>query len=159
MARGNTVGAVCFVLVTAGLLAQPADNLASVTAVVQHMFDAMASHDAAALSDLMLPDGQFHAVREEQGHRVVRTTSFEEFIKRIGTTKERLVERMWQPAVRVDGDIATVTAPYDFKRDGVFSHCGVDVFELVKTPAGWRLAGGLYTVRQEGCPPSPLDRR
>jgi hypothetical protein len=32
----------------------------------------------------------------------------------------------------------------------------VDAFDLVKTPEGWKIAGGVYTVERTGCPPSPL---
>jgi hypothetical protein len=35
-------------------------------------------------------------------------------------------------------------------------HCGVDAFDLVETPEGWKIAGGVYTVEMEGCAPSPL---
>ena len=63
---------------------------------------------------------------------------------------------MWQPQVRVHKDIAAVWAPYDFWLDGTFSHCGIDSFELVRTPSGWKLTGGIYTVEREGCAPSPL---
>jgi hypothetical protein len=160
MAKASVLIAACWVVIGASALPRAADDTAAteVIAVVQRMFEAMAAHDAAALSGLMLPDGQFHAVRTEQGQRVVRATTFGEFIRRFGSARERMVERMWQPSVRVDGDIATLTARYDFTRDGAFSHCGTDVFELVRTPAGWRVAGGLYTVQPEGCPPSPLDK-
>ena len=47
-------------------------------------------------------------------------------------------------------------APYDFHRDGEFSHCGVDAFTLVRTESGWKISGGVYTVETEGCAPSPL---
>ena len=49
-----------------------------------------------------------------------------------------------------------VWAPYDFHVNGAFSHCGVDVFSLVRTAEGWRIAAVAYTVEREGCAPSPL---
>ena len=64
-------------------------------------------------------------------------------------------ERIWNAEVRVNGLIATVTAPYDFWIDGKFSHCGVDSFDFIKTGDGWKIAGGVYTVEQK-CAPSPL---
>jgi len=48
-----------------------------------------------------------------------------------------------------------VWAPYDFWRDGKFSHCGVDAFDLIKTDEGWKIAGGGYTLESK-CEPSPL---
>ena len=67
-----------------------------------------------------------------------------------------MLERMWEPQVRVHKGIANLWAPYDFWLDGKFSHCGIDSFELMKTAGGWRLTGGSYTVEREGCAPSPL---
>jgi hypothetical protein len=64
-------------------------------------------------------------------------------------------ERIWNPDVRIHGLIATVWAAYDFWIDGKLSHCGVDAFDLIKTPEGWRIAGGVYTVETQ-CSPSPL---
>jgi len=69
--------------------------------------------------------------------------------------KEISRERIWNPEVRVHGSIATVWAPYDFWVDGKFSHCGVDAFDLIKTPDGWKIAGGVFTMEAK-CEPSPL---
>lgn len=58
------------------------------------------------------------------------------------------VERGWDGDVAVSGVVATVTLPYDFYRDGTWSHCGVDVFTMVDTDSGWRIASLAYTVEQ-----------
>ena len=71
-------------------------------------------------------------------------------------TCEALLERMWNPAVRVHGGLADLWAPYDFHQGGRFSHCGVDSFSLVRGPNGWLVASITYTVEQTGCAPSPL---
>ena len=63
---------------------------------------------------------------------------------------------MWAPVVQVQGRIASVWTPYDFHIDGRFSHCGIDTITLLRTDAGWRIAGLLYTVQRTGCAPSPL---
>ena len=43
-----------------------------------------------------------------------------------------LRERYWSPTVLIRESIAVVWAPYEFWQDGKTSHCGVDVFDLVK---------------------------
>ena len=63
---------------------------------------------------------------------------------------------MWNPEVKIAGSIAVVTTPYDFHRDGKFTHCGTDIFTLVKMSDGWKISGGSYTVQRTGCTPSPL---
>ena len=63
---------------------------------------------------------------------------------------------MWHPRVELHGDVASVWAPYDFHRDGAFSHCGVDAFTLLRGDGGWVITGATYTVETADCPPSPL---
>ena len=54
-------------------------------------------------------------------------------------------ERYWDAAVLTDGNIASVWAPYDFFSNGKFSHCGVDLFYLVKENKEWKIAHFGYT--------------
>ena len=61
-------------------------------------------------------------------------------------TLARFTERGFEGEARIAGHMATVSLPYDFYRDGRWSHCGIDVFTLVQTPEGWRIA----TLRRLG---------
>lgn len=125
-------------------------------ATVETFLTAMAQRDSAAASAVVLLEGRFTSVREEGGKRVVRSFTNQEDIASWPTRAENVLERIWRPGVRLHGHIAIVTAPYDFYRNSAFSHCGVDVFELVATENGWRISGGVYSVVKQNCPPSPL---
>jgi hypothetical protein len=128
----------------------------SVVAAVQKLFDAMAAHDAVAASAVTIAEGRVFALRAtgEPGP----STSLAQFAERLPTIKGAILERMWNPEVRIDGSIATVWAPYDFHRDGKRTHCGIDAVSLVKTASGWKISGIQYTVVTEGCPESPLGK-
>lgn len=63
---------------------------------------------------------------------------------------------MWDPKIMIHKEIAIVWTKYDFHREGKFSHCGVDAFNLIKAPGGWKISGIIYTVEKEGCEESPL---
>ncbi|MFQ5529997.1 MAG: hypothetical protein ACE5FP_06550, partial [Gemmatimonadota bacterium] len=69
----------------------------------------------------------------------------------VGTPSADLLERMWDPTVHIDGRLATVWTPYDFYRDGEFSHCGVDVFVIARTGDGWKIVSLVDTRRRAGC--------
>ena len=74
-------------------------------------------------------------------------------------TKERgpkVTERIWDPVILVDDQIAAVWAPYDFHIDGKFSHCGIDLFNLIYDEGAWKIANSSWTVIRKGCAPSPL---
>lgn len=133
--------------------AQPVPDRDAVIAVVQRFFDAMAARDAAKMAAVLMPEGRFCSVREDGS---VRSTTIKEYVERLPSGKEKLLERMWNPEVKMRGGIAVVWTPYDFYRDGTFSHCGIDAFDLVKTPDGWKISGAIFTIEKTNCPPSPL---
>ncbi len=57
--------------------------------------------------------------------------------------------KVWDPKILIHKEIAVVWTKYDFHREGKFSHCGVDAFNLIKTPEGWKISGIIYTVEKE----------
>ena len=102
------------------------------------------------------PGSQFIAVRAGAQPVRPRRQTDTSFVRSLAEGRERLLERFWAPVVHVHGPLAEVWAPYDFHVDGRFSHCGVDSFSLVRTAAGWQIAGIVYTVETTGCAASPL---
>lgn len=62
---------------------------------------------------------------------------------------------------RTGSALATVWAPYAFYLDGRLSHCGVNAFQLIRRPQGWRIVSLIDTRRTEGCeiPPDVQPRR
>jgi hypothetical protein len=70
-------------------------------------------------------------------------------------------ERIWDTEVRVRGALATVWTPYAFYLDGRLSHCGVNAFQLIRRPRGWRIVSLIDTRRTEGCavPPDVQPQR
>jgi hypothetical protein len=127
--------------------ASPADAQVSeeraVIAAAQAVFDAMKALDPEALQDSMVPEGFLMAV----GFETTRRTTRDDFASRLAGQTRPMFERMWDPEVRIDGPIATLWAPYDFYRSLEFSHCGTDVFQLAKTPEGWKVVMLSYTVQ------------
>jgi hypothetical protein len=63
--------------------------------------------------------------------------------------KERMREQ--DTRVEVHERIAMVWAPYDLWVNEKYSHCGVDVFTLLKTEEGWKIASIAYTIEKKGC--------
>ena len=137
---------------------QSAADTAAVLETVQDLFDAMAARDSAALGALLAPAGSFAVVVVDHDTVItVQHQSLATFIARLGTAGPALLERSWSPRVMIEGPFAAVWTPYDFHIDGLFSHCGVDVFTLARVAGVWRITGGSYTIRQQGCEPGPLS--
>ena len=133
---GIAIPAVCLaVLALSVATARPsaqADDRAAIIASVQKLFDAMAAHSTEQAMAVVVPDGQLVAVRDEPDAGLPRGRALREFAAGLSTQKSAMLERMWSPEVHVHGSIATLAAKYDFHLDGKFTHCGTDVFEMVK---------------------------
>ena len=125
----------------------------------QNLFDATAMTALAAAT--LIPEGRLIVVTDGTEGITHRAWDHADFVTMIAKGDSVLVERMWDPVVSIDGPIATFRARYDFYRDGDYSHCGVDLFTLVKAAAGWRISGGTFTreVRQCGQSAAGADRR
>lgn len=123
------------------------------TTVVQGLFDAMSTHDVQAARGLFTSDAMLITLRPD-GSAV--SIPYEKWLEHLGTSKDKWLERIWDTKVLEHGSIAVVWGDYDFHLNGNFSHCGVDSFDLVKTQAGWKIAGIMFTTEKTGCAPSPL---
>ena len=147
------------ILLVAGILlgsplpAQSAER--DVLRTVQRTFDAMRAKDTAALRSVFDSSARIVATSFRDGAPAARAVSVDEFVAIVGRAKEELVERIWDPEIRVDDNIATLWAPYDFHAGGKFSHCGVDAIQLVRTAAGWRIIHIVDTHRTERCAGPP----
>jgi len=123
-----------------------ATDRAAALAVVQGLFDAMATRDVAKAAAITVPEGVFVVTSSVDGARRQRVTGLAAFLDQLGSGTSRLDERFTQPpTVLVDGDVAVVVGPYEFRIDGALSHTGVDVLTLIRTDDGWKLTGGVYS--------------
>ncbi|MFT7464567.1 MAG: hypothetical protein ACI9EF_002923 [Pseudohongiellaceae bacterium] len=131
-----------------------------VLAVVARSFDAIASkgpHTADIWREVLLPTGSMSSVRERDGKLVVRAEDYAAHYERLSSRQDPspYLERMWDPTVLIDGDIAVVWTRYDFWLDGALSHGGTDVIVMLRTDEGWRIASFAWTSEVDA-PPSPL---
>ena len=110
---------------------------------------AVSTNDTSALSALRL-EGGFNIVERpgEGGAMLVTRRTFAPSTAKPGNYRERY----WDPVVHVRGGIAVVWTPYEFWIDGKTSHCGIDVFDMVKEQGVWRIANMMWTVEPSACP-------
>ncbi|MEW5916845.1 MAG: nuclear transport factor 2 family protein [Gemmatimonadota bacterium] len=60
-------------------------------------------------------------------------------------------EPIRNPVVQIDGDLASVWAEYQVRRDGAVTHCGYDAFHLARTGGKWKILNVSDTFKQSGC--------
>lgn len=118
----------------------------AVLAPINDMFQAMTNHDAAAFKQSLLPGGSMVLMREGKPHQL----TFDAFADMVGKPgKAHIEERIHDPLVRIDNDLAVVWAPFDFLVDGKVDHCGTDLFNLVRTDGKWLIASVADTSRKD----------
>ena len=130
------LGAMLATNLAARVHAQAAEEQA-VLKPIHAMFDGMTKRDAAAIKAPTLPGGTMVLMRDGQPTQM----TFEAFAERVGkpgTTK--IEERIHDPLVRIDNDLAVVWAQFDFLVDGKVDHCGTDLFNLVRVEGTWMIA-------------------
>jgi hypothetical protein len=122
-------------------------------ATVRRLFDAMRARDTLALRAVFHPAARLMGpASDSSGTPIVRVASVDDFVRAIGSARRYLDERIYDPETRVDGDLATVWAPYDFYADSTLSHCGVDAFQLARLGSAWRIIQVADTRQRDGCP-------
>ncbi|MDB5134474.1 MAG: hypothetical protein JWP37_1077 [Mucilaginibacter sp.] len=122
--------------------------------VINNMFDSMRSGDTLSLRNTFA-DGMviqhIQSAKDRPDSLVI--TQGDVFIRRIGTPhKDVYDERITFGEVSINNNLAMVWAPYKFYFGKKFSHCGIDVFQLMKTNVGWKIVSVFYNVRTGNCP-------
>jgi hypothetical protein len=144
-----TLTTVLFCICTFGQVFAQSEKQ-EVLKIAQDLLTAIEQGDTTAFRSLFLPNAIIYTVREKDGQTITAGRSPFNDTFRSGTT---IIERMKDTGVEVQvhGNIAQVWAPYNLWINDVFSHCGVDVFTLLKSGSGWRIVALSYTIEKTGC--------
>lgn len=118
-----------------------------VLAPFQAFLDGMAKYDQAAMRATVQPEGSVALLRKD---KVIRNT-LSGFIDHIKPGKDAIEERIYQPVVMVDDNLAVIWSRYDFRVNGKVVHCGTDLVHLVRQDGKWLIAGIADNSRDD-CP-------
>lgn len=158
MKRISGMIAAALALAASPVAAQRADGPAAAGAdaravldVVARLFDGMRAADSAAVRSVFHPEARLIRTGVRDGRPAVSLAAVGGFLDALGGATEVWDERLYDPEVRIDGNLASVWADYTFHRGDAFSHCGVDAFQLARTAEGWKIVSLADTARREGC--------
>ena len=141
------VGGVVAVMLTAWPVSgQVGGDEKAAIAVADSALAAITRGDMAALTDLMLPEAIMLPTSTRDGVTRYRVRTRAE--QRAAPVTRKVTERGFRPEARVNGPVAMVWYPYDLYLDGQWSHCGVDVFTLIRTDDRWRIATMSWSAEQ-----------
>jgi len=146
-----TIAILTLALLSNAGQAQTAED--SIKATVNTLFVAMKTSDPAKLSSTFDMSAVLQTIAKNgAGETVVKNEEVKEFADAVSKMPAGDAdERVEFGHILIDGPMATVWAPYKFYYKGTFSHCGVDMFQLVRMKGGWKIVYLIDTRRKEPC--------
>lgn len=144
---------VCFLLLSCSVSAKCQTATDSVKAVVNQLFTAMQTSNAALLLSCFSDSALLQTIiTSKEGDIIVKNEAVKNFANSIKSAPGgALDERISFDMVKVDGALASVWTPYSFYYNNKFSHCGVNSFQLIRTSSGWKIQYLIDTRRKTGC--------
>lgn len=145
------IAAIALLFTALPAAAKP-DETKAVLAAVDRFLAAVNADDPAALAASQHSSGMTYAViYGPDGKITVRPRSNAEWVERSGKSGKKYQETYWSPKVTIHRDMAVFWAPYSFDIDGKRSHCGVDVFNLIRIDGTWKVTNAMWSIEPDGC--------
>lgn len=125
-----------------------------IKASINQVFDGMRKNDTMLIRQVLYPSCFLKSIgKDKNGVVKLQEDPISGWLKSVGTKREGIVldERLTAYDIKIDGDMAMAWTPYEFYVNDKFNHCGVDVFTMIKTEQGWKIAGIVDTRRKDNC--------
>jgi hypothetical protein len=124
-----------------------------ITKTINQFFIGMESSDTALISSTITADCYLKSISvNKEGKTIISNDGMGEFYRQVIELKGvPLDEKLLSIKIQIDGAMAFAWTPYKFYFKGQFSHCGVNVFSLVKINNAWKIMGITDTRRRLGC--------
>ena len=110
----------------------------------------MAKADKALIAAQMMPEGTATLYRNGQFIQM----SLSALVNRLGNIidgPDKFEERIHDPIVRFDDNVAEAWTPYEALKNGQVDHCGTNVFILVRRDGRWLIAS-VADIFRTYCP-------
>jgi len=117
---------------------------------VDQFFMALEKQDTIMLKKLWFSEGQVWTINNTTSPMTHSMRFFKDDLKNFDP-KIIWQERALSYDVKVHKGMAMAWVPYDFHVNGQFSHCGVDIFSLIKIENEWKFISASYTVEKTEC--------
>ncbi|MEP0546133.1 MAG: nuclear transport factor 2 family protein [Rhodothermales bacterium] len=129
---------------------------AAVMAPIHRLFDGMRAADTTMMRSAFHDGSTLLSVGlDREGTVTVRETPIDQFMTGVAQPHDEVYdERLGEPEIRIDGDLATVWVPYGFYLGDTFSHCGVNAFQLARLHGDWVIIHTADSRRRDNCDPA-----
>ena len=122
---------------------------AQITAVLDQFQGGIINKDAKLLAGVFINEkAVLYGVMEgvHPGGYSEEKNSASGFVEYITTSSIAMDERLGKLSIHAEEGVASVVCDYVFHMDDIVSNYGVNMFSLVKTVSGWKIASIVWTV-------------
>ncbi|MBX2878204.1 MAG: nuclear transport factor 2 family protein [Saprospiraceae bacterium] len=146
---------LCLIILT--VLAYPAlsqkNDVAAEAAVqqtIQDFFDAIEKQDTSLFKSTLNLAGQVWVQNRAKKPTQISSRFLKQDIAML-QGEHQYEEKALHYDIKVHKGMAMAWVAYEFWRNGVFSHCGIDAFTLMKIQDQWKIVSLSYSVEISGC--------
>lgn len=124
----------------------------SIKQTINNLFRAMKNSDTVLLRSCFAENATLQTIRKNNEGYFVKGNDLQGFTAFVGSSAKGDVDEQitFSEKILIDGPLASVWTPYKFYFKGKFSHCGVDSYQLLRTPQGWKIVY-LIDTRSSDC--------
>ena len=143
-----------FLLISATTSFSQSDN-DEIMKVVNGLFSAMRASNAQGIVDCFTDAASMQSMSNGKDGKVLFSTflvaDFASGMSKraVGSADERVLTRGL--SININNGLASAWVPYEFYLDKKFSHCGIDIFTLVKKDGQWKISNLTYNMIKDGC--------
>lgn len=132
--------------------AQSQSDSAKVMTVINKLFDGMRLGNEHIILSAFDSSAVLMSIGSSLGKTIVHSDDYRSFANAAGTPHPQVWdERISNPVIHINGDLASVWAEYSFYLGDKLNHCGIDSFQLVKRDEGWKILVIVDTREKAGC--------
>jgi hypothetical protein len=147
----KTMLLIALLVLPATVTAQSAESATrdSVIGVAKALFDGMRSHDAVLLGSVFA-DGAMLSEVPKAGEPIEFSPA-PGFVASASRSGQPWDEKIYDPIVQIDGDLASLWVFYTFSLGDKLSHCGYDNFQMTRLEGEWKISFLSDTRRKTDC--------
>ncbi len=122
----------------------------SIQNIIDSFFEALEKQDTVLFKNIVFTNGQIWVVRHRNDSIIQSVRTFSDDIKRFNP-QTVIHEKPLAYDIKVHNEIAMAWVPYTLDINDTFSHCGIDIFNLLKINGNWKIVNATYSVEPKGC--------
>lgn len=125
----------------------------AVKQTIETFFKGFHQQDSVLLKSVISNQVIIQTIANKADSTFVQAENYNAFVKHIIgiPTTTKFEEKLLSFNIQIDGAMAHVWTPYEFRLNDTFSHCGVNSFQLFKASDSWKIIYIIDTRHKEGC--------